>query len=104
MAVSILTAFHSGERSMISPSNNYTWRYDAAAAKKPLAWKNARELVRPVMSARPEPRPVEPAAVVRTLAGKKIAGDDTFALYDFGEETTGMLSFGLQAPQVSGNS
>ena len=95
----ILTAFHSGERSMISPSNNYTWRYDAAAAKKPLAWKNARELVRPVMSARPEPRPVEPAAVVRTLAGKKIAGDDTFALYDFGEETTGMLSFGLQAPQ-----
>jgi len=94
-----MDAYAFGPCTILFVSLNYTWEYDACKAKTEPAWTSARELRNPMMSARPRPRPVEPAAVVRTAVGRKIGGGADYALYDFGEEVTGMLSFRLTAPR-----
>lgn len=97
--VAPMDAYEFGPRTILFVSFNYTWAYDARKAGTPSDWKPARELERPMMSARPRLRPVEPSAIVRTAVGRKVGGGSDYALYDFGEEVTGMLSFRLSAPR-----
>ena len=97
--VAPMDAYEFGPRMILFISHNYTWAYDARKAGIPPDWKPAHELEHPMMSARPRLRPIEPSSIVRTAVGRKVGGGSNYALYDFGEEVTGMLSFRLSAPR-----
>ena len=95
--VAPLDCYSFGPRNILFVSHNYTWEYDAR--RTAFRFQKAAKLLKPVMNT-PVLRPVEPVAVTRTLDGRLIANGKDFAVFDFGEEVAGRLSFSLSAVQA----
>ena len=86
------TRFAFGERTILFVSLNYTFAFDANAT--PPAFAPAAE--RPDLG-RPVPRPTPPPVDMGFARGEPVSSGDGYAVFDLGEERTGLLQFTLAA-------
>ena len=95
--VAPLDCYSFGPRNILFVSHNYTWEYDAR--RTVFKYTKAARLPGPMMNT-PVLRPVEPPVITRALDGRLVADGNGFAVFDFGEEVAGRLSFSLSATQA----